>query len=74
MKMTSDSARQLGRLMGSIKATDEDAVAVGLLLETEENFQKFLTWCRSLTQDPTFQACLEKALEIRETFGPEFEE
>lgn len=65
MDMTDNSARLVGKLMGSIKATDEDAVAVGLTLDTEENAQEFFAWCRNLTQDPTPQECFEKAVEIR---------
>ncbi len=36
MKITNDSALTIGRLMGRIKATNEEAVAVGLTLGTEE--------------------------------------
>ena len=70
MEMTDDSAWMIGRLMGRIKATDEDAVAVGLTLETEENAQEFFAWCKSLTEAPTPRACFEKALDLRETNGP----
>ncbi len=74
MKITDDSVRKLRRVMGSIKASTEDGIAVLLLLETEENFQRFLAWCRSLTEDPTPQECFEKAVEIRMTWGPDPEE
>ena len=64
MEMTEKSARLVGRLMGSIKATDEDAIVVGLVLGTEENTQEFFRWYRSLKKDPTPQECFEKTLEI----------
>lgn len=70
MEITDDSAWMIGRLMGRIQATDADAVVVGLTLETEENAQEFFAWCRSLTEDPTPQACVEKAIEIWEANGP----
>lgn len=50
--------------MRSIKATDEDIVAMVLTLGTEENTQEFFRWCRTLKKDPTPQECFEKALEI----------
>lgn len=74
MKMTSNSARLLGRLMRGIKATDEDGIAVLLLLLTEENAQEFFAWCRSLEKAPTWQECFEKAWKIREENGPDSEE
>ena len=70
MKITDDSAWMIGRILRSVKGTQEDAVAVGLTLGTEENAQEFFAWCRSLTEDPTPQACFEKAVEIREANGP----
>ena len=70
MGMTDDSARLVGRLTGSIKGTKEDAAAIVLTLGTEENAQEFVAWCRSLTEDPTPQACVEKAIEIWEANGP----
>ena len=70
MKITNDSALTIGRLMGRIKATNEEAVAVGLTLETEENAQEFFTWYKSLPEDPTPQACFEKAWDLREANGP----
>ncbi len=70
MGMTDDSARLVGRLTGSIKGTKEDAAAIVLTLGTEENAQEFFAWCRSLTEDPTPQACVEKAIEIWEANGP----
>ncbi len=72
--MTNDSAHFLGRLMGSIKAKDEDVIAVGLTLETEENVQEFFQWCRSLEKEPTAQECFEKAAEIRMKNGPDPEQ
>ncbi len=60
--------------MRGIKATDEDGIAVLLLLETEENAQEFFAWCRSLEKDPTWQECFEKAWKIREENGPDPEE
>ncbi len=74
MDMEDNSARLVGKLMGSLNATDEDAIAVGLTLGTEENAQRFFQWCRSLTEDPTPQECFEKAVEIRMTWGPDPEE
>ena len=70
MKITDNSARLVGRLTGSIKGTKEDAAAIVLTLETEENAQEFFAWCRSLTEDPTPHACFEKAVEIWEANGP----
>ncbi len=70
MKITDNSALTIGKLMGRIQATDADAVVVGLTLETEENAQEFFTWYKSLTEDPTPQACFEKAVEIWEANGP----
>ncbi len=64
MKITENSARFLGRLMGSIQASDEDGIAVLLTLGTEENAQEFFAWCRSLTEDPTPRECFEKAVDI----------
>ncbi len=74
MDMTDNSARLVGKLMRSIKATGEDAVAVGLLLLTEENAQEFFAWRRSLEKAPTWQECFEKAWKIREENGPDSEE
>lgn len=70
MKITENSARLIGKAMGSIRATDEDAVAVGLTLGTEENAREFFTWCKNRTTDPTPQECFEKAVAIREANGP----
>ncbi len=64
MEMTDNSARLLGRMMGKLKATDEDGLAVLLTLGTEENAQEFFAWRRSLKSDPTPQECFEKAVEI----------
>ncbi len=65
MRPSKNSARLIGQVLRSVQGTQEDAVAVGLTLETEENAQEFFAWCRSLTQDPTPQECFEKAVEIR---------
>ncbi len=70
MGMTENSARLIGRVLRCVKGTQEDAVAVGLTLETEENAQEFFAWCKSLTEDPTPQACVEKAWDLREANGP----
>ncbi len=70
MEMRDNSARLVGRLTGSIKGTKEDAAAIVLTLGTEENAQEFFTWCKSLTEDPTPQACFEKAWDLREANGP----
>ena len=69
MKITDNSALTIGRLMGRIKATNEEAVAVGLTLGTEENTQEFFAWYKSLTEAPTPRACFEKALDLREANG-----
>ena len=73
MEMTDESARAVGRLMRQVKATNEEAIVVGLTLETEENTQEFFAWCRSQEQEPTWRACFEKAVEIRMENGPESE-
>ncbi len=64
VKMSKFLAHLIGKLMGSINATTEDAIVVGLVLGTEENARKFFLWWRSLEEDPTPQQCFEKATEI----------
>ena len=68
MRMSESSARLIGKALRSINGTQEDAVAVGLTLGTEENAQEFFAWCQSLTRDPTPQECFEKATEIAGLF------
>ena len=63
-------ARRLGQVLGRAQTPTEDGIAVLLTLETEENFQEFLTWLESLGKTPTPQACFEKAIEIWEANGP----
>lgn len=70
MRLRESSARLIGTVLRSVKGTQEDAVAVGLTLGTEENAQEFFAWCKSLTEDPTPQACFEKAWDLREANGP----
>lgn len=64
MKRTEASIRALGRLMGGMEVSREDGMVVLLLLETEEDMQRFLLWLKSQSKNPTGQECFEKAVEI----------
>lgn len=54
------------RFLKNIKATEQDAVAIALVLETEDNFAALNNWMSEQSKNPSFFKALVKALEIRE--------
>lgn len=58
------------RFLKNIKATEQDAVAIALVLETEDNFAALNNWMSEQSKNPSFFKALVKALEIREKSCP----